>query len=104
MPPPGRMTMACGLRGSMPRYPITRTEKTMGTIRSIRLPDIFYREDERGERTVVDREGAVEYVTDGQNFGIRLEAGSVEWLGTDPEDAFGPGAIVLESESEKRAR
>jgi hypothetical protein len=76
----------------------------MGTIRSIRLPDMFYREDERGERTVVDREGAVDYVTDGQNFGVRLEAGNVEWLGMDPVEAFGPGAEVLEGESEKRAR
>jgi len=56
----------------------------MVLIRSVRLPDRFYlpRRSYSGQEVfdVVPWENAIEYVTDGERYGIRIENGSVRWL------------------------
>jgi hypothetical protein len=42
-------------------------------------------------RDVIPYDGAVDYVTDGERYGIRYDDGSVDWLGTSIETAFGEG-------------
>jgi hypothetical protein len=53
-------------------------------IRAIRLPDRFYlsRRSYSGQEIfdVLPWEGAKEYVTDGERYGIRMYDGSVRWL------------------------
>lgn len=70
-------------------------------IRTIQLPPAFYGTRQTiggGEvRDVMPYEGAVAYVTDGTQYGVQYTDGHVDWLGSDPVQAFGEGAEVLDS-------
>lgn len=75
------------------------------TIRTIRLPDAFYRTRRTaGGGEVVDYDApnldpngeARAYVTDGERYGVQYEDGGVDWLGNDPVSAFGEGAEIVE--------
>ena len=68
--------------------------------RVIRLADCYY-EPRRtvggGEvRDVVPYEGATDYVTDGERYGVLYEDGHVDWLGTSIESAFGEPSAQAE--------
>lgn len=56
----------------------------MPQIRPVRLPDRFYlsRRSYSGQEIfdVLPWDGAKEYVSDGQRYGIRMNDGSVRWL------------------------
>ena len=68
-------------------------------IRTIRLTPSCY-EPRRtiggGEvRDAMPYEGATDYVTDGERYGIQYDDGHVDWLGTDLTRAFGDGAEIV---------
>ena len=56
----------------------------MAQIRPVRLPDRFYlpRQTYSGQEIfdVVPWEGATDYVTDGERYGVRMQDGSVRWF------------------------
>jgi hypothetical protein len=56
----------------------------MPQIRSVRLPDRFYlpRRSYSGQEIldVVPWDGATDYVTDGQRYGVRMKDGTIRWL------------------------
>jgi hypothetical protein len=56
----------------------------MAQIRSVRLPDSFYlsRRSYSGQEIfdVVPWDGATEYVTDGERYGVQMGDGSVRWF------------------------
>ena len=64
----------------------------MGHIRAVRLPDRFYlpRRSYSGQEIfdALPWEGATEYVTDGERYGIRMADGEVRWLEESREERF----------------
>jgi hypothetical protein len=70
------------------------------TIRTIRLSPAAYEPRETiGGGTVRDAmpfEGATDYVTDGDRYGVRFDDGHVDWLGTDLSRAFGDGIEIID--------
>ena len=64
----------------------------MADVRSIRLPDSFYlpRTTWSGTevRDVVPWDGATDYVTDGERYGVRFEDGRIVWFEESREDRF----------------
>ena len=46
-------------------------------------------------RDAMPYEGATDYVTDGERYGIAYDDGHVDWLGTDLTRAFGDGAEIV---------
>ena len=47
-------------------------------------------------RDLMPWSGALDYVTDGQRFGVRYNDGFVDWLGGSLSGAFGDGAELAE--------
>lgn len=68
-------------------------------VRTIRLNDDAYEPRQTiGGGTVRDLlpwEGATDYVTDGDRYGVRYSDGAIDWLGTSPESAFGEGVEIV---------
>lgn len=64
----------------------------MPQIRPVRLPDRFYlpRRTYTGQEIfdLVPWDGAVEYVTDGQRYGIRMRDGDIRWLEESRAERF----------------
>ena len=64
----------------------------MPQIRPVRLPDRFYlpRRSYSGYEIfdVVPWEGAIEYVTDGQRYGVRMGNGDIRWLEESRAEQF----------------
>lgn len=64
----------------------------MTHIRGVRLPDRFYlpRRTYSGQEIfdVLPWEGASEYVTDGERYGLRMTDGSIRWLEESREQRF----------------
>ena len=73
-----------------------QTEKIM--IQTITLtPENYGPRTTLGGGTVRDLmpwSGALDYVTDGQRFGVRYNDGFVDWLGGSLSGAFGDGAAL----------
>jgi hypothetical protein len=68
-------------------------------IRTIRLSENAY-EPRRtiGGGTVKDAmpwDGAIDYVTDGEQYGVRYDDGRINWLGADLAQAFGDDVEVI---------
>ena len=72
------------------------------TIRTIKLsPNAYEPRRTLGGGEVRDGmpyEGATDYVTDGERYGVRYDDGHVDWLGSSVGRAFGDGIEVLEEE------
>jgi hypothetical protein len=64
----------------------------MPQIRPVRLPDRFYlpRRSYSGQEIldVVPWEGAIDYVTDGQRYGVRMRDGAIRWLEESRAEQF----------------
>ena len=64
----------------------------MSHVRPVRLPDRFYlpRRSYSGQEIfdVVPWEGAVEYVSDGQRYGVLMRDGSIRWLEESRAEQF----------------
>lgn len=64
----------------------------MADVRPVRLPDRFYlsRRTYSGQEIfdVVPWDGAVEYVTDGDRYGVRMSDGSIRWFEESRSERF----------------
>lgn len=64
----------------------------MAHVRRVRLPDKFYlpRRSYSGQEIfdVVPWEGAVDYVTDGERYGVLMDDGEIRWLEESRAEQF----------------